>query len=434
MSEEKDFTSENQQFRDAIERFGWGRVLENFTALSRAITYANQPTVKRFDMCPLKSCSGHTLKSKSQKGNFALLPDFYKSGAGYCYKCGQGEGLGYYSGFDIIMEFNNWTFAETCKEIRQFIDFQPDANYIPLTKREIELKRAESAMPTKADLAKAEKRRAQMGTIWRESFPLNSEWALPAAKYFVKRGITRLDSLMRNQVKMHPALPFYIPLPSSEEGESEEDRKERLELLEYCSTHPSFVEYIYKDGEPVLANMGKHPCILLMVRTNRGEARRLHRIFIDENGDKASFHKAGHEVKKMMPGGYGMEIEGCSCYLDGPAPVRGIGEGLETVLAVKDVTSMPMDCCISAGGLNGYQPPVGTKVIFIWEDLDRSKTGENVAQSAKERLESEGYIVHRMVVPMKLNGAKTVDWLDVRNELGVEGFPEIALNWRSLLV
>lgn len=432
----KDYTQENEQFYDAIDRYGRDRILRQFTELTNAIDHLGDQSTIRFDMCPDRSCSGHQQSKGVKKGNFELFTD--GSYGGYCYKCAQlakgtSSAKKAFSFFDIIMEFKGWNFADTCKEIRALINFKPDPNYVPTPSKVKKHKATVKRLPTAADKAKAQKRRTQMNTYWSEAFFLDDEWSLPAAKYFAKRGITKLHSLMRNQVKFHPAMPFYIPLPTSKSDKTEEDKQLRLNEIAYCKNHPSFAGFIMNGDEPTMANMGTHPCLLLLIRNKEGHARRLHRIFIDSEGNKASFHKAGYEIKKMMPGGYGMEIDGCSCYLDGPSPVRGAGEGLETVLAVKDVTGMPMDCTITAGGLAGYQPPAGTEVVYLWEDKDRSKTGQLVCKQAKERLEKEGYTVHIMRVPIELNGEKTIDWLDVRNELGSEGFPEIAINWRQFL-
>lgn len=425
----RDYSAENEQFYDEIRTYGWLRLLKELTPLDGAIDYYGSRKSKRFDICPDQACSDHKLwGTGGQKGNFVLGSYVAETGHGYCYKCKQK-----FSGFDILMDFNGWDFKTAAKEVRQQIGFNPDPNYKPSPRKILRAKKAAQHQPSKTEIRQAERRREQMNTIWSEAMFLNDEWALPAAKYFAKRGITELYGLMKQHVKFHPAMPYYIPLPTSNDDRTVEDEQERLDLIDYCQTHPSFDSFTVKNGEPTMANMGKHPCLLLLIRTPYGEPRRIHRIFIDEDGNKASFEKAGFVVKKMMPGGYGLDITGCSCFLDGPAPIRGIGEGLETVLAAKQATKMPMDCTITAGGLKDYVPPEGTRLIFIFEDKDRSKTGENVAKEAEARLTKEGYIVQRLSVPLELGNRKTVDWLDVLNQLGKTGFPEEALRWQELL-
>ncbi len=272
-----------------------------------------------------------------------------------------------------------------------------------------------------------------MNKVWSESLFLNDERALPVARYFAKRGINSLKTLMKGSVRFHPGLPFYIPIPHPTDDHTEEDRVEREKLVAYCKNHPSFYKFYEEDGAPTTAHMGLHPCIVLLVTSPTGEARRIHRIFIDEHGNKASFHKAGFEVKKMMPGGYGLDINGASVLIDEPDRIAALGEGLETVLAVKQVTELPMECTINAGNLGNYVAKEGTEYVFIFEDLDASRTGEIEAQKLEDRLVNQGIEVVRFSPPIPLGDRKSVDWLDVLNELGPQGFPKLAVSWRDLL-
>ncbi|MEQ6343960.1 toprim domain-containing protein [Vibrio cyclitrophicus] len=431
----RDFEAEKVQFYDEIERYGWLRILEEATPLDNAIQYVGTKNSNRFDICPSHACSEHQLWSKSKTGkatgNFELFPDANVTGAGYCHKCKTR-----FSRFDIIMEFQGWTFSDAAKEVKHIIGFKPDPNYRPKPKVHKPVATGPKE-PTQSDLRDAKRLKKKMNDVWEQAVFLNNEIALPAARYFASRGITNLHAAMKNEVKYHPQMPFYIPISHPSEDRKPEDANERLDLIDYCQTHPSFDCFYEKtiDGvnAPTMANMGLHPCLLIMVRTKYGEPRRLHRIFLDENGDKASFSQAGFEVKKMMPGGYGLDITGCSCYIDNVSKVVGVGEGFETVLAVKQATEMPMDCAINAGGIKNYQPRDGVTHVFIFEDKDASMTGENVSLECEERLVKEGYYVLRVPPPIELGDRKSIDWLDVLNEIGVSGFPEAAMRWRELL-
>lgn len=418
-----DFEQRNRQLDEAVRSYGWLRILEALTPLEGAIFYHGTRNSKRFDICPISTCSEHQLWKG--KGNFELFKDADETGGGYCYKCQK-----VHARFDILMEFNNWSFPEARKEVEHLIGFRFDPSYKPKERKVVP---KGPKPPTKNELAEAKRNREKMNRIWKESYPLNHDVALPAARYFASRGITNLHSSMKDSVRFHRGLPYFIELTTSADDKCDEDRAEREALLSYCKNHPSFERFIEKDGEPVMAHMGNHPCLVILVTTPEGEARRLHREFLDENGGKASFAKDGYEVKRMMPGGYGLEITGCAAYIDEPSVVRGVGEGLETVLAVKEVTAMPMDCAINAGGLKHYVPPKGTKYIYIFEDKDASKTGENVAKEAEERLLDMGFGVIRMTPPLPLGNRKSVDWLDVLNEMGPEGFPLVAKIWQECL-
>lgn len=414
----KDFQARNDQFNAAVAQYGWFRILKELTPLDGAVDYIGTKNSKRLDICPSYSCSEHQLWNN--KGNFEL---FDESGAGYCYKC-----RNRFSPFDIIMEFNKISFADAKRQIENHIGFRVDPNFKPTV---IPSKPITPKAPTKSEIAAAKRQRQAMNDLWEQAHHLDKEESLPAARYFAKRGIMHLGHALHNAVKCHTAMPFFIPIPHLNEDRSTEDTNERLKLIHYCQNHPQFVEFVYKNGSPVQANMGNHPCILLLVKTPKGEPRRIHRIYIDQLGNKACFSRDGFEVKRMMPGGHGLAINGCACYIDQPSLVRGVGEGLETVLAVKQVTDMPMDCAINAGMLKNYTPPPGTKYVYIFEDKDASGTGELMAKAAEERLRGMGYYVLRLSPPIALANRKSVDWLDVLVELGESGFPLAAKSWRE---
>lgn len=423
---------EKQQFYEAIRNFGWDRIITDLTHIKDGVDYIGTKNARRFDICPSYSCSSHQLSEK-KRGNFTFFEDtFMDDGAGYCFKCKEK-----YYGINVVAESLKCSIGEAFDEIKHLINFKVDPNFVPRPKAERNNEPRAPKPPTEKELRQAKRNKNKMQKIWDECIPLNDPRALPAAKYFASRGITDVYGAMLGEVMYHEGLDYYIPIHHPEDNKDSLDEVQRLDLISYCMQHPSFDSFINKkvDGinAPIMANMGKHPCIILIIRTPTGEPRRLHRIFIDSEGGKANFYKAGFEVKKMMAGGVGLEIEGCSCFLDSPCSVVGVSEGFETSLAVKQGTQMPMDCTITAGGLKSYEPRLGVKFVFIFEDKDKSKTGENVAKALEERLKARGYNVLRLIPPMDLNGRKTVDWLDVLNELGEGAFPEVATRWRELL-
>ncbi|WP_428775709.1 toprim domain-containing protein [Vibrio sp.] len=421
----RNYEHEKQQLYDAIQSYGYLRLLRELTDLDGAIDYIGTQNSKRFDICPDYQCSEHQLWNN--KGNFVLFKDAAETGAGYCYKCKTR-----FSAFDYLMEYNGYSsFKDMIDEVKRQIGFKRDPNYQP-SERKIRKKMGPKP-PTYAEIKKAERNRSAMNKAWSEAVFLYDEQALPAAKYFARRGVTNLHTAMKDQVKFHPAMTYFIPIPHPSDDRNEQDVSEREELVRYCQSHPSFDGFIERKGAPIMANMGNHPCILIMVRTPLGEPRRLHRIYLDEHGNKASFAKDGFEIKRMMPGGYGLETTHCACFIDPPSPVVGLGEGLETVLAVKQVTAMPMDCTINAGGLANYMPREGTQYVYIFEDKDESQTGEIAAKKCEERLLEMGISVIRVTPPLELGGRKSVDWLDVLNELGPNGFPLVAQQWQQCL-
>lgn len=153
----------------------------------------------------------------------------------------------------------------------------------------------------------------------------------------------------------------------------------------------------------------------------------LHRHYITKEGKKAPVNCA----KKMMAPNV-INMNGSSIKLDKPVYVSGHGligvcEGLETALAVREATGMPMWSGIDANKMRAMDIPDDVTTVVIWGDHDRSETGINRAVALKERLEKEvpgrTVIVHlpdQLQIPTK---AKSVDWLDVYKYLGAEYFP-----------
>ncbi|MCA2014635.1 toprim domain-containing protein [Vibrio tritonius] len=440
----RDFEKERQQLDEAIINFGWINVLRRFTRLDRSLTgFRPNEKAKTSAMdkhCPDPNCSAvhHKTKRNAKKaqtsasarsGYFALFPTAHIDGSGYCFKCQTR-----FDGWEMIKRENRWDFPTAVKEVKQYIGFEFDPKFVP--SKPINLAPRPTG-PTAKDLAFAAKQRNKMNRLWTEAFDFDAVEATPALKYLVKRGIHGIPSVLRGQVKLHPAIPYYIDVPLIDDRSDADDIEYQAWVVNYCQSHPSFVKFFTdkKTGEITGADMGLHPCMLLMVRDNQGKPKRLHRIYIDKDGNKASFHKVGFDIKKMMPGAYGLEITGCACHLDPVGSVvEGVAEGFETTLAVKVGTQMPMHCMINAGGLENYEPMPGTKFVFIWEDKDVSLTGETVGKALQTKLVSKGVQVIRMKVPLPIpEGEKCVDWLDAFAKQGKACFPPIALRWRELL-
>ena len=169
------------------------------------------------------------------------------------------------------------------------------------------------------------------------------------------------------------------------------------------------------------------PGLVASVTDENYDVVSLHRHYITREGKKAPVDK----VKKMMSPNR-RTINGCSIKLDAPIFIDGQGligvcEGLETALAVREATGMPMWAGIDAGKMRSMDIPKEITTVVIWGDHDRSKTGDIKSEELKARLEQEvpgrNVIIH---IPNQINiphKHKSVDWLDVYNVLGAEYFP-----------
>jgi len=107
-------------------------------------------------------------------------------------------------------------------------------------------------------------------------------------------------------------------------------------------------------------------------------------------------------------------------------PDIGIAEGIETALAVHQATGMAVWAALSCTLLERFEPPVGTRHVAIWGDLDRMGVGKDSAQKLAERLSERGIAASLHFPPASLLGdCKSVDWLDVLNRVGPAGFPSV---------
>jgi len=88
-----------------------------------------------------------------------------------------------------------------------------------------------------------------------------------------------------------------------------------------------------------------------------------------------------------------------------------VAEGIETALAVRDLTGLPVISALNAQNLAGLLLPDLVKKVEIWGDNDASYCGQRASYALAEQLTRKGVevIVHIPPVPGK-------DWLDTLNE------------------
>jgi hypothetical protein len=420
--------AEKEQLEAAIDAYGgWFAVLRELTPLTKALDNFKAGQGKNGVRLAEKAHDISPCCPSSKGKIFHMTANGDITGYGHCWKCGENH-----SPLDIIMKFNGWSIGDAFKEVKQTVGFQFNKNYTPTPRKQ----RVVNNEPTERELNYAKWCKDMMNKAWSEGIDLDHAQAIPFHRYCLRRGISNA-ALLKGQGRLHLKMPYIIQFDEPKSRDDDDTVAERNELIEYAQQHSCFVSFsYYPSGEIKSANMGTHPCLMLLIRhPETGEPRRIHRIYLTEDGHKIDFDN--HPLlsaKMMMTGGVGCEVTGCSVLID-PAgtPVIGVAEGLETALAVKFATGMPMQCTINAGLLGNWIAVSGTKVVVIWEDKDRSKTGEKMADKLEESLVEQGIRVIRMVPPLDLNGKKSVDWLDVLVRLGEMAFPAPMRNWDRLL-
>ena len=157
--------------------------------------------------------------------------------------------------------------------------------------------------------------------------------------------------------------------------------------------HPALA---YHDGERVI---GKFPCMVARVQDKSGAVVSIHRTYL-KDGRKAPVK----EPKKLMPG---KPVSGAAIRLSPIGVCLGITEGIETALAASTLFQMPVWSCVTAHGVETFDPPNGVTNIVIFADNDESFTGQKAAYAAAHRLGQRGIHVD-VQIPRNVG-----DWLDV---------------------
>ena len=169
-------------------------------------------------------------------------------------------------------------------------------------------------------------------------------------------------------------------------------------------SHPA-LEY-WQDRQLI----GMFPAQMARVQAPNGATATMHRTYLTDDGHKAPVT----DPKKIMTPIYQGATQGAAIRLYQADDILGVAEGVETALAVRLATRMPVWAAVTAGGLEHLLLPNSIRTVHVWADLDRSGTGQKSAEVLAKRLTMEGRTVFIHCPPGPIpDGAKGVDWLDI---------------------
>jgi putative DNA primase/helicase len=161
--------------------------------------------------------------------------------------------------------------------------------------------------------------------------------------------------------------------------------------------HPS-CPYFDADRKPA----GRFPAILAPFMGPDGEIKTAHRIYDAPHLEKA-------ERKKNMP--VVGTINGGAVRLFDCDEELAVGEGVETMLGVREMFDLPVWSCLTANGLESFVPPPGVHHLHVYADNDTNCTGQKAAYTLANRLSIRNKISVEVHIP-----SITGDWLDMLNE------------------
>lgn len=165
----------------------------------------------------------------------------------------------------------------------------------------------------------------------------------------------------------------------------------------------------------------KGDCLVAKCTYPDGNLAGIIRIFLSTEGGKADIKDSNGKAvdPKPMAGqknGRQKPLKSSAVRMPGQGSIEHVGEGIETMLAVKSVLPEPVAACGTAALLSGFEPSPDTQAVIVWSDKDRSTTGQKHASKLVDKLREQGIPAVMMVPPYALeDGAKGVDWLDVFN-------------------
>lgn len=155
----------------------------------------------------------------------------------------------------------------------------------------------------------------------------------------------------------------------------------------------------YHDGGTI---RGIFPAIVAKVTAPDGEGVTIHRTYL-QDGRKAPVPSP----KKLMPG---KPIKGAAIRLFAAAEVMGVAEGIETALAAAQLFGLPLWSCVSASGIESFDPPADVRKLIVFGDNDTSGTGQAAAWSLAKRLIAAG-----IEVEVKIPERFGTDWADAEH-------------------
>jgi hypothetical protein len=158
-----------------------------------------------------------------------------------------------------------------------------------------------------------------------------------------------------------------------------------------------------------------------------GKGVTLHRIYLQKNADGSvskldMASKVNQDEKLVAKKVFGPPRDMSKSFIDFDVDVkqdiiaRGYVEGVETGIAVREATGLPVRVCYSNTVLEN-QTPGDEDIAVVFADKDRSFGGQKSAFNLAKRFRREGTDAMVLLPTLSITG-KGVDWLDETRTFG----------------
>ncbi|MBT6717016.1 MAG: toprim domain-containing protein [Nitrospina sp.] len=258
-------------------------------------------------------------------------------------------------GLAVLQWANGWSFPETLEAVK---------SYLGLGHGQIPIARYVSpkAKQTPAKNWDNEKKRLQ--SVWDSSKPDTGR----IAEYLECRG---LSISVPDTLQLHPSINYY------------------------------------HQGPPV-----SYPCMVAEI-TRDGQRVGLHRTWLDPDGSGKAPCSQPRKAWKCVDSMAGGAIR---LYQVEEGKPLFIAEGIETALAVRQLTGLPTWSAINSTMMAKVLLPENIQSVIICADKDKSGAGEKAAEKLAERLINEGRQVKISYPPIPIpENSRGVDWLNFQN-------------------
>ena len=163
----------------------------------------------------------------------------------------------------------------------------------------------------------------------------------------------------------------------------------------------------YLDGQK--RSLGKFPCMVAEIIRDF-DVVGLHVTFLDPSGPGKADVPNEKKIWRCAD-----TVSGGSINLFEPEPNIPLAftEGIESALAVRDLSGFPVWACGNSSLLSKVEVPESVSRVYIGADKDRSCAGERAAQNLAQRLLEKGQGAVISFPPIDIpDGESSVDWLD----------------------
>ncbi len=281
--------------------------------------------------------------------------DREQRGTFYCNQPQNHGGVHSGDGFKLLMDLHGWDFRSAAQHVRELLG------------ESLACARTTRTQAAPARLG-ADRLRERLRTAWCASAPVAA--GDPVALYLAHRGLALAE--FPRVLRTARAQPYWHQLRSA-------------------------------GGALVPRKLGSFDAMLAPVQGPDGAARTLHATFLAQ-GRKAAVPAPKKFLCALA------RLTGAAVRLYPPGETLAIAEGIETALAVRLLTGLPVWAALNERLLRAVVLPPEVRRVHIFADRDASGVGEAAARELGERLRQEGRAV-RIALPRSAGE----DFLDVLN-------------------